>query len=181
METMRVAIVLFVKLKVHKLHSLSFVLQPNSVAPWGRTPTYTHKHAVVTRRPTQTTPGESSTLFCLTQEYSSVSELDRRAVWAQPRGCCSVLFTPVHKEGRVYTVCQVRLCTFTTRLHEQTEVHCLRFVHYVRCSKKLRSHPCRRVEKTSSPLTDKKSEAIRFDEVGERVRGKNGKSGEISS
>ena len=31
-----------------------------------RTPTYTHKHAVVTRRPTQTTPGESRTLFCLT-------------------------------------------------------------------------------------------------------------------
>ena len=52
--------------------SLSFVPQPNSVAPWGlwspdcRTPTYTHKHAVVTRRPTQTTPSESRTLFCLT-------------------------------------------------------------------------------------------------------------------
>ena len=51
--------------------------------------------------------------------------------------------------------------------------HRLRLLIFRRCSKKIRSHPRRYFEKRCSPSRGKKSDKIRYDEGGERSRGKN--------
>ena len=125
----------------------------------------------------------NATLFCLsklTQEYS-VSELDGRADCTRhPSGrdlAAAVQHLVAHyqtlrKRGVVST--GPGLSSSFVYFHEKSksdadrDAHGLHFVHYVRCSKKIRSHPRRRVERTSSPLTVKTSEAIPNFEVEKR-------------
>ena len=107
-------------------------------------------------------------VYCSIGDFTPHLKVHKEVCFCFPRSC--VCFSRNRECAQTFNFDESLQYYIIQRITLQ---HRVRLLTFRRCSKKIRSHPRRRVERTSSPLTEKKTEAIRCHEVRYRSRGKN--------
>ena len=103
----------------------------------------------------------------------AVSETSHR-IWKFTKKFVFVSYVPVFVFQETGSVHELSFSMWSVRYYHTQRItlqHRLRLLVFRRCSKKIRSHPRRTVERTTSPWTEKKTGKIRCDCEGERPRG----------